>query len=158
MKNASPVRCLFCFLLALTCLLLFSCAHPTVDSKGESGPAQPPLQDLGNGICRQSPSGLMWQIRESKKFSSRQEADDYVRGLELGGFHDWRLPTRAECLALSQLLLLRKGDCPISFTRGHWVSDNRKPKPGFWDEYPLCGGSDFRWVNEQRGSVRAVRP
>lgn len=86
------------------------------------------------------------------------EAADYVDKLQLAGFDDWRLPTRDECRMLAELLLMKKGDCPIKITKGHWASDNKKPTPGFWDDYPLCGGPEFRWVKTTEGFVRAVRP
>ncbi len=90
--------------------------------------------------------------------STKEETDEYADKLQLGGFDDWRLPNRDECLMLSELLLTNKEDCPITIEKGHWVNDNNKHKPGFWDDYPLCGGPEFRWVKSKEGFVRAVRP
>lgn len=117
------------------------------------------LEDMGNGVCRQLPSGLMWQIKESKKIPTWEEADEYVNRLQLVEFDDWRLPTRDECLFLSELLLMKKGDCPIKIKGGHWVNGHwNKAKSGHWEDYPLCGGPEFRWIKSKEGSVRAVRP
>lgn len=116
------------------------------------------LEDMGNGICRQYPSGVMWQIDESRKFSTWNEANAYVESLQLGGFDDWRLPTRDECFSLAELLDIEKGVCPIKFKRAHWVTHRKKNKAGYWEDYPLCGGSEYRWVKGQEGAVRAVRP
>jgi hypothetical protein len=112
---------------------------------------------MGNGVCFQSSAGLMWQTEPSTMFSTYEEAEEYVAGLKLGGFNDWRLPTRNELLSLSELLLLKKGDCSIRIKKGHWVTDNNR-QAGFWDDYPLCGGPEFRWVKSSKGLVRAVRP
>lgn len=121
----------------ITISTLSSCAKPVATEAEGITQHKFYLKDMGNGVCHQLPAGLMWQIKKSKKISSWQEADDYANRLQLGGFDDWRLPTRDECYTLSQLLLMKKGDCPIKIKRGHWVSDNTKRKPGFWDEYQL---------------------
>jgi uncharacterized protein DUF1566 len=137
---------------------LSSCSKPVATEADGVSKGEVFLEDMGNGVCRQLPSGLMWQIERSKKFSTWEEANEYVNRLELGGYNDWRLPTRNECLTFSELLLIKKGDCSIKIKKSHWISDNKKRKPGFWDEYPLCGGSEFRWVKSKEGFVRAVRP
>jgi hypothetical protein len=62
------------------------------------------VENMGNDVCRQFPSGLMWQINKSKKIPTWEEANEYANRLELGGFNDWRLPTPDECLFLSELL------------------------------------------------------
>ena len=117
------------------------------------------VENMGNGVCRQFPSGLMWQIKKSKKIPTWEEANEYANRLELGGFDDWRLPTPDECLFLSELLLMKKGDCPIKNKGGQWVNGHWSTgNPGHWEDYPLCGGPEFRWVNSKEGSVRAVRP
>lgn len=106
---------------------------------------------MGNGVCRQLPAGLMWQIDKSEMISNWQEAEEYADRLELGGFDDWRLPTRNECFRLSNLLLMKKGDCPIKIKKGQWVTETKKVKSGFWEDYPLCGGPEFRWIKTKGG-------
>jgi hypothetical protein len=138
---------------------LSSCAKPVTTEADGITQYKVFLEDMGNGVCRQHPSGLMWQIIKSKKIPTWGEAHDYANRLELGGFEDWRLPTRDECLFLSELLMMKKGDCPIKIKRGHWVNCHWSTgMSGHWEDYPLCGGPEFRWVNSKEGSVRAVRP
>lgn len=159
MGSATPCRYALFFLLAAAVICsLSSCARHPETGDGSASREEVLLRDIGNGMCRQLPSGLMWQVEDSQTFSSWNEANAYVNALQLGGFDDWRLPTRLECLDLAELLLMKQGDCPISFKRGHWVSHRDKLKAGYWDDYPLCGGSEVRWVKEKKGSVRAVRP
>lgn len=148
------------FILGVICTFtLSSCGNPT-STEGERSISTKTtaLANMGNGTCRQSGAGLMWQIEEKRRFQTPKEAREYVESLQLGGYDDWRLPTRSECLNLSELLQLKKGDCPINFKRAHWVSDNKRDKAGYWEDYPLCGGSEFRWNKGKEGSVRAVRP
>jgi len=115
------------------------------------------LTDMGNGTCLQLPSGLLWQMKKSHVFSTWNEANEYITTLKLAGFGDWRLPTRDECLSLLEVLEMKKGNCPITIKRGHWIRNNEKAESGYWEDYPLCGGSEFRWVREKKGSVRGVR-
>lgn len=150
---------LFLFMLCISStLLLTSCTATRNAADGTASRKSMMLEDMGNGVCRQGPSRLMWQIKRSKRFSTWEEANEYVSSLQLGGFDDWRLPTKQETLFLSELLLLNNGTCPISFTRAHWMNDKDKGIAGYWEDYPLCGGSEFLWVDGKEGSVRAVRP
>lgn len=121
----------------ITITALGSCAKPAATDADGITQHNSYLKDMGDGVCKQFPAGLMWQIKRSKRISSWQEADAYANNLQLGGFDDWRLPTRDECYTLSQLLSTKKGDCPIKIKTGHWVSDNTKKKPGFWEDYQL---------------------
>jgi len=150
------------FILLLAGLIfvstLSSCSKPTTTKADDITRHNVFVKDTGNGVCHQIPAGLMWQIKESKMISTWEEANEYTSSLQLGGFDDWRLPTRDECLMLTELLLMKKGDCPIKIKKGNWVSNSNKLKPGLWDDYPLCGGPEFRWVDSKEGFVRAVRP
>lgn len=73
----------------------------------------------------------MWQIDTTEMITNFREADEYASKLRLGGFNDWRLPTRDECFTLSTLLLMKKGNCPVNIKKGHWVTENKKGKSGF---------------------------
>jgi hypothetical protein len=150
----------YSILLMATILIstLNSCAKPVASEADGVAQHKVFLKDMGNGVCQQLPTGLMWQIEKSKMISDWQDADEYANKLQLGGFDDWRLPTRDECFKLSYLLLMKKGDCSIKIKKGHWVTENKKGKSGFWDDYPLCGGPELRWIKTKEGSVRAVRP
>ena len=54
----------------------------------------------------------MWQTKRSEKFSSFKEAKEYVKNLELGGYNDWRLPTKDEFYKLCNIFEQKfEGDC-----------------------------------------------
>jgi hypothetical protein len=149
----------FLFLLATILFsTLNSCAKPVGTETDGVSRHKVFLKDIGNGVCQQLPIGLMWQIEKSKMIFNWQEADESANQLKLDGFDDWRLPTRDEYLTLYKLLLMKKGDCSIKIRKGHWVTENKKVRSGFWDDEPLCGGPEFRWIKTKEGSVRAVRP
>jgi len=116
------------------------------------------LENLGNGTCRQHPSDLMWQAGRSQNFSSWEDADQYVKTLNLGGFTDWRLPTPDECLRLSKLIQTKKSDCPMETGGNHWVSKTENIEAGQWESNVLCDGPIFRWTKDKKGTVKAVRP
>ncbi|MEN8191104.1 MAG: DUF1566 domain-containing protein, partial [Thermodesulfobacteriota bacterium] len=132
------------FMLLSMCVLaatLSGCADSGTTGGTSLSGKQLVLEDLGNGVCSYHPSGLMWQIEPSKKISTLKEALEYVNSLELAGFTDWRLPTRDECLNLAELIDMKKGNCSMKIDRAHWVQDRKNGKAGYWDDYPLCGGS-----------------
>ena len=148
-------------LFFIVCITGFTgCAKSIVTENSSVLQAGMLVENLGNGACRQLQSGLMWQVEESERFSSWQEANDYVKSLKIAGFDNWRLPTRQEYLRLSELLAINKGDCPIKTKKAHWTQvDGKEQKPGYWEDIAMCGGLDFRWVNSKLGStVLAVRP
>ncbi|MCK5194391.1 MAG: DUF1566 domain-containing protein [Desulfobulbaceae bacterium] len=138
--------------------VIFSlCQACTFTSPGNNQQINAQLVDLGNGICKQS-TGLMWQTERSGKFSSFKEAKEYVQNFELGGYSDWRLPTKDELYMLRNIFEQKfEGDCLLKPDGSYW-SKNGKGKAGEWYVYPLCGGYDFEYLKSKRGRVRAVRP
>jgi len=116
------------------------------------------LEDMGNGICRQHPSGLMWQAGKSQNFTNWEDANQYVESLNLGGYDDWRMPTPDECLKLSNLLQLKKSDCPMETGGSHWVNKTYNIEAGQWESNVYCDGPEFRWIKDKKGNVKAVRP
>ncbi len=144
-------------LTIMTFFILILCQGCSSKNPGSTAQSRAKLVDLGNGICSQS-NGLQWQISRSENFSSFEEAREYVEDLDLGGHNDWRFPTRDELYVLCELFELKfSGDCPIKSEGSYW-SKNGKVKSGEWFAYPLCGGSDFRYLKSTTGRVRAVRP
>jgi len=138
--------------------VLSSCSKPvSTDAQGDYRGGEY-LENIGDGICRQYPSGLMWQASLSKNFSNWEDADDYVRSLTLGGYTDWRLPTPDECLKLSKLIQMKKSDCPMKTGGNHWVSKTQNIEAGQWESNVLCDGPIFRWTKDKKGTVKAVRP
>ncbi|WP_163338586.1 DUF1566 domain-containing protein [Desulfopila sp. IMCC35008] len=144
----------YCYYIAITTILGFvlflsSCAK---SSKTEY------LENMGNGICRQYPSGLMWQVEKSQKFSSYKDANQYVQSLNLGGYDDWRMPTPDECLKMSTLIQMKKSDCPMETGGNHWVKKTYNTEAGQWESNVYCDGPEFRWIKDKKGTVKAVRP
>ncbi|MEN8198427.1 MAG: DUF1566 domain-containing protein [Thermodesulfobacteriota bacterium] len=158
MRFTGNYRISILFVILVCISVLYGCAESSAPEKGKSSSRGVLVEDLGNGLCLLHHSGLMWQIDESKKIATYEEADAYAQSLEFAGFSDWRLPTRDECQEFSELMLMKKGNCPIVFKRPHWVARGKRHEAGYWDDYPLCGGSELRWVKGKQGTVRAVRP
>lgn len=78
-------------ILLLTLSLFFSgCTMTKSISVSENG-----------DVMQVSSSQLMWQKERSPRFTSREKAENYANNLELGGYNDWRLPTKEELLNLS---------------------------------------------------------
>lgn len=157
----APKKYNYCMLLIATIglfMLLPSCSKTTQNDSGGNYQGQDFLEDMGDGICRQHPSGLMWQAAKSQNFSNWEDANQYVESLSLGGFDDWRMPTPDECLRLSKLIQLKKSNCPIETGGNHWVSKSDKIEAGQWESNVLCDGPVFRWTKDKKGTVKAVRP
>jgi len=100
----------------------------------------------------------MWQAGRSDNFTSWEEADQYVKTLNLGGYEDWRLPTPDECLRVSKLMQAKKSNCPMETGGNHWVSKSENIEAGQWESNVYCDGPIFRWTKEKKGTVKAVRP
>lgn len=60
---------------------------------------QPAYQDSGDGTVTDLNTGLMWEKAYSSKVTY-QEAVANASSLDLGGYHDWRLPTIKELYSL----------------------------------------------------------
>ncbi|MBU0663314.1 MAG: DUF1566 domain-containing protein [Proteobacteria bacterium] len=145
----------FLIVIGALSLLCQSCASPPSPESGQQGNA--PLVDLGNGICQQN-NGLMWQVESTKTLSGGQEALDYVRDLTLGNHGDWRLPSKLELYELCQLFEMNLGgNCPIKLRGSYWAT-NGEIHAGEWEAYPICGGSELKYLRSKSGRVRAVRP
>ncbi len=159
-QNKILFRCSLMSLVALSFFsLLTSCSSPVTRGDGRDSGQGTLFEDMGNGVCRQLRSGLMWQVDPSKKFATSKEAVEYVNNLQLAGFDDWRLPNREEVLDLAELMVIQKNACAIAINKALWVIDNNgKRQSGHWEDYPMCAGSEFRWVKDKKGIVRAVRP
>ncbi len=138
------------------CLSSCTSTHKTVSDGNHQGKEY--LENMDNGICRQYPSGLMWQSGKSPNFSKWEDANQYVKSLNLGGFEDWRLPTPDECLKLSKLIQRKMSDCPMETGGNHWVSKTENVEAGKWENNVLCDGSIMQWTTSKKGRVHAVRP
>lgn len=139
-------------LALLTLLLLISgCAAIT----------PPDVVDSGDGIIMIESSPLMWQKERSPLFTSWDEADNYVKNLNLGGFTDWRLPTSEEFLDLYFVFDFGKAkadDLGMVIEGNYWSAD--KEGYGFsgaWEDGDSCEISR-KYQPDNKGYVRAVRP
>lgn len=65
----------------------------------------PPQPIAADGIFSDQTTGLMWQVDSAPELTW-SEAEAYCRGLALGGFHDWRLPSAEELAGLYKSLRL----------------------------------------------------
>lgn len=119
------------------------------------------LQNIGDTICQEIVSGKMWQVERGGKFFSPGDARRYAEDLSLGGFNDWRLPTREEMLSLYTIFFYAKeGNCAMKSGRDYWtLSEGGESALGHWEDYLLCG-PEFKFVEslKAQGYVRAVRP
>ena len=125
------------------------------------GVSQTRLQKLNNSLCRDTETGLMWQIRPDKAIlQSDVAAHQHVSELELGGYSDWRLPTYDELYVLHDALEIYKyNDCRMKQEVPVWyVDDKGETKAGHWFTDPTCGGVDYTFFKKKDGFVRAVRP
>ena len=66
--------------------------------------------------------GLQWAQDAGGKKMTWDEANDYVQKLRLGGYSDWRLPTKEELESLlsyckSKGVQVEKGECPEYFNK-----------------------------------------
>jgi len=57
----------------------------------------------GDGTVIDNEPGLMWQQQNDKEQRTWREALDYAGSLTLGGYSDWRLPTRFELESILDL-------------------------------------------------------
>lgn len=115
----------------------------------------------GEMICHDVSTNKMWQFFKEGPFSSLDEAERYAGNLRLGGYGDWRLPTKSELFDLFYIHYWKNdGSCVMNHKGEFWmVSKNQKPSLGHWEDYLLCG-PEFKFVEsiQQDGFVRAIRP
>ncbi len=148
MKN--PILPILC---AITIMFVFGFALYATAGK-------PQLKDLGNGICQDSKTGIMWQINKSRSFKESEKAINYANTLDLGGFSDWRLPTMDELKYLKVEIYDKKknGDCKLKRPASKYWADatNGGIKPGKLEASGECGGG-YKFAEKSKGYVRAVR-
>jgi hypothetical protein len=106
-------------------------------------------------------TGLMWSKATTAKGKTWAEAKEAAAAVRLGGYTDWRLPTRAELLTL------------VDDTRSNPAIDTARfdcDPDWYWSSTPLASSpSDYAWVVDfyggyadclhqfNLGRVRAVR-
>jgi hypothetical protein len=88
-------------------------------------------------VVRDEVTGLSWQRASAPGLHEWPAADGYCAGLALGGFDDWRLPTRIELVSL------------VDYTR-HTPTIDPSAFPGtpsewFWSASKLADLDGFAW-------------
>lgn len=116
-------------------------------------------QDLDNGICHDTVSGLMWQSDKSPKIKTFEDAQLYVKDLNLGGYTDWRLPTVNELYDLNYNFDLHlNGKCDFTLKGRYWSGEkDGEGMAGSWEISNQCD-PERRYFSGTDGYVRAVRP
>lgn len=118
------------------------------------------LVPLDNGMVKDTKTGLIWQFGNSPQtFDSQEKAAQYAGTLDLGGNHDWRLPTLAERWELLQIFVF-KNNGAIEFPKfdnKYWTAETDKgTRPIKLDITCMCRG-DKEIEYKNAGYVRAVR-
>jgi len=148
------------FSLLVLSFLIFSNGCAPKDRKDSSmSETGGVLQDKGQGWCLDVKSGRMWQIERGGMFSSLQEAEQYAENLQLGGYDNWRLPTKTELFDLHYIFYWKKnGDCSMKRTKEYWALEEGGATVGHWETYLLCA-PNYKYVKSlgTKGYVRAVR-
>ena len=120
------------------------------------------IVNLGNGIIQESSSPLMWQQNRSPMLHTWAEAKKYATDLNLGGFSDWRLPTRKELLNLYFVFdfgAAKQGAQTIILDGNYWSQENDGAGfTGAWKDGDSCEISRTYQKTSKGGYVRAVRP
>lgn len=117
------------------------------------------FQNIEKGICHDTRSGLMWQNEKSQTIKTIEEAQRYVKNLNIGGYTDWRLPTVYELYDLNYIFdIHQNGECVLD-RKGRYWSDEKdsEGKAGSWEIADQCDPAR-RYVSGTDGYVRAVRP
>ena len=143
------------------CQLMMAGALILVSALTGAGPvsAGGDLENLGNGICRDKVTGLMWQIGKSRRFADIEDVKKYIAGLKLGGYTDWRLPTTRESSELRGLIAIQgNDDCQFPKLKSkYWLKDPKKGTiPARLELECFCRG-DYDLIPKDKGYVRVVR-
>ena len=118
------------------------------------------LVQLDNSMVKDTKTGLIWQLDKShEQFDSKEKAAQYASALDLGGYHDWRLPTLEERWDLLQVFAL-KNNGGIEFPKAdnkYWTTETDKgTRPIILGITCMCrGDQEIEYKNV--GYVRAVR-
>jgi hypothetical protein len=100
--------------------------------------------DTGDGMIKDTKTGLMWPKEGSKDYMNFADAEKYCKEFKLGDFKDWRLPTREELESILDLEKAYPAINPIFIEEGNY----------YWSSTPFAGHSDSAWiVNFSNGNV-----
>ena len=133
-----------CFWVVLG-VLLFGCGEESrIEGKDRFQPDR-------NGIIVDTRTGLHWSPDPGRRMTWHQ-AEAYARQLRLGGFADWRLPTRAELRDLGAGGL----DSAFKLAGNCAWSSEREDDSSAW-EFHFREGRDYWLFINRHAQVLAVR-
>jgi hypothetical protein len=139
----------------LALLLLF------IFAPGCAAPKTAGFSDSNDGIMMSSSSPLMWQKVRGPRFNSWEEADNYAKNLALGGYTDWRLPTKAEFLDFYFAFDYGRANARalgINIEGNYWSAEQDEMGfSGAWKDGDSCE-IIRNYQPAAQGYVRAVRP
>lgn len=149
------------FLFLINALVMNGCAFQSDRSGSDVDKMDGLFLVKGEKICREVSTNKMWQLIKEGPFSSLEEANRYTAELKLGGYDDWRLPTKSELFNLFYVHYWKNNrDCVMNNKGEFWaISKDQEPSLGHWEAYLLCG-PEFKFVYsiKEYGFIRAIRP
>ncbi len=162
MKKHTPATTFIGKSLIIGLLSLFwltGCAGPSNRTGTQHFGTDARLIPLGNGICRDTRTGKMWQTDTSRTIRSLHEAQQYADSMKKGGYDDWRLPTVAELYDLYIIFDLHKnGACTMKVEGNYWSSEpDMAGRVGAWELDDNCD-PERQYIPKNKGLVRLVRP
>ena len=89
-------------------------------------------------IVTDSRTGLMWQRHISKKIFTLETAKLYAAGLRLGGYEDWRVPTKTELESIVDRAKFNPAIDVEAFPN--------TPSVYFWTVSPLANHGNYAWM------------
>lgn len=116
------------------------------------------LLDLGNGTCQDVKTGQIWQQGTSKKITTLEKANEYIKTLNTEGNNDWRLPTVAELYDLHLTVDLHEnGNCTLKSEGSYWSDEpDNKGRVGAWEMDDNCD-PERQYIPKKAGRIRAIR-
>lgn len=93
-----------------------------------------------NGTITDNVTGLMWQKEDDNNMRTFDEAVTYCESLTLGGYSDWRLPSRKELITIVDYSIANPGPA-INAT--YFQNTNAA---GYWTSTAYAGSASYAWV------------
>lgn len=143
---------------ALATLLLGGCAGQSGQTAQADNPDGDRLIAMGNGICKDTKTGIMWQVGSSRSLKSLDDAKKYTQTLKEGGYDDWRLPSVTELYGLYIIFdLHQNGNCKLKVEGTYWSDEaDLEGRVGTWELDDNCD-PERQYIPKDKGKVRAVR-
>ncbi len=153
MRHLLPI-----ILVILLSQLVIGCTTHSEQSADAAVSSNARLVDLENGLCQDTRTGKMWQVGNSKTIKSLAEAKSYTEKLEVGGYHDWRLPSITELYELYIIFDLHEnGNCKLAAEGTYWSDEpDLQGRVGTWELDDNCD-AERQYIPKTKGKVRAIR-